>query len=530
MTNDSTYGAGGQPGDRQNFPSAGGFPATPDVLATGNGAADDASSTRRFGWAAAAGAGVLVLALVGGVAYGLSALSGSGKQPEEALPAGAFLYADLDLDPSAGQKVDAFRFLRKFPELKKDLQGDDLRKNAFEAMAPEAGWEDIDYEKDVEPWLGDRLALGLYPSRQFGATGPAGSPAVVVALQVLDEDAARAGMEQLRKASDDDSGDAGGYVVAGDYVLIAQTQKIAVKAAEAAADGTMTEDPTFREDMSVMEDGVASMWVDTEALVQAAPEAAGLAGLGPAGVATTSGASGRAAFVARFDGPDVLEVVGSVFDAEAVEGIEPATVSGVADLPATSVVAFGMGGGADMVDSMWDSLRKQYGEAELTSIAASAEQELGVRLPEDLRTLLGKNLLLALDGEGLDEGNPSFGAQVTTDVAAAKPVLDKLRPMLQSGLPEAVVEMTDDGYLVASDSAAADWLSGGGGGTLADDEVFAQALPDVEGARFAVWLDLGDLLRGLGAEDENAEPLAGAGVTASYEGSNGDFRFRLVTK
>ena len=70
------------------------------------------------------GAGLVTAA---GVALGMT-LSGGGAQPEDVLPAGAVAYADVDFDPAAGQKVNAVRFFRSFPEVGTRLgSGDDLR-------------------------------------------------------------------------------------------------------------------------------------------------------------------------------------------------------------------------------------------------------------------------------------------------------------------------------------------------------------------------------------------------------------------
>ena len=95
------------PGDGVSPPPPGGTPYSGafngDILATSG----DEEPTRRVPWLVVAGVGVLVLALVGGVTYGVGALSGGGSQPESALPSGAVAYLKVDLDPSAGQKVDA---------------------------------------------------------------------------------------------------------------------------------------------------------------------------------------------------------------------------------------------------------------------------------------------------------------------------------------------------------------------------------------------------------------------------------------
>jgi hypothetical protein len=107
---------------------------------------------------------VLVLALVVGVTVAVRGLSGGGSQPEDALPGGAFAFAKVDLDPSAGQKINALRFLRKFPALRDKVSlNDDLRETLFESVSESAGWEELDFDKDVDPWLGSRIAIAAYP-------------------------------------------------------------------------------------------------------------------------------------------------------------------------------------------------------------------------------------------------------------------------------------------------------------------------------------------------------------------------------
>ncbi len=68
----------------------------------------------------AGGVAVLLVAGVGvGAAYAAGALGGGGgKQPEAEVPSTSVAFVSFDLNPSLGQKVDALRFLRKFPSAK----------------------------------------------------------------------------------------------------------------------------------------------------------------------------------------------------------------------------------------------------------------------------------------------------------------------------------------------------------------------------------------------------------------------------
>ena len=68
-------------------------------------------------------------------AYGVVQLMAGGSSAATAVPADAVGYVSLDLDPSASQKIEAFKILRKFPAIKKQLGGrDDIRKAVFEEI------------------------------------------------------------------------------------------------------------------------------------------------------------------------------------------------------------------------------------------------------------------------------------------------------------------------------------------------------------------------------------------------------------
>jgi hypothetical protein len=96
----------------------------------------------------------------------------------------------IDLDPSASQKVAAFKLANRLPSLKDELgieSGDDLRRAIVEKLADESGC-DIDYDDDVKPWIGSSAGVGL-----VGESDP--HPAL--ALAITDEDKARAGARLL---------------------------------------------------------------------------------------------------------------------------------------------------------------------------------------------------------------------------------------------------------------------------------------------------------------------------------------------
>jgi hypothetical protein len=496
---------------------------TPDVLPDVLAAQPGPAPGRRASWPLVAAAAALVLALVGGVTYAVGALSGGGQQAADALPGGALGLLSVDLDPPAGQKIDGYRFLRKFPSLRDHVPLDgDAREIVFDAIADEAGWADIDFDADVSPWLGKRLAVALYPP-----AGQGSEPVVVVALQVTDTDGADAGLEKLATAARRGTGDATpvGWAFSGDYALITENSMIAKDLADRSGAAPLSADEHFAADTASTDDGVVLAWADLgragEVLgdTAAVPQAFG------------GSATGRTTMVARFDGPDVFELSGTTTGVDGA-GWAQHEVQGMADLPASTAVAFGLADGDDLAARAWDAAKGFFGLfSESRDDGAAADELLGLHMPDDLATLLGSNLLLAVDGGESDQ--VQVGARITTDVAAANRVLDTLEQH-QGGLlvPEfALVRRTvGDDLVVAATRAQADRLAGDG--ALGDEESFRSALPDLDDAALALWVDPAGAQAafGLGGEpDPDLEPLDGVGVTvSSISDGTASFRLRLV--
>jgi hypothetical protein len=524
-------------------------PPTPDLLSSDPGSPDPASpglvspgtilpageggpARRRTPVWVLAVAAAAVAALVAGVTYGVAALSGGGRQAADALPAGAAVFVSVDLDPPAGQKVDALRFLRTFPSLRDRVPGDgDLRKTVFDAVAGPAGWGRVDFGRDVAPWLGQRVGAAAYPTKNKAAS----QPDVVVALQVTDEAAARTGLDTLIAAT---HGRKPGYVLADGYALLAPTQAAAARAASAAADAPLSGDAQVSADLADLGDAVATFWTDGARAAKIMPaDPAGTTTFGLLGGMSSATTTGRAAFVLHFAGPNVLELAGRSVGGD----LGPSTSSTVTDLgalPASTVAALGVAGGKDVATPLWRRLTKGSGPAD--DLAKQAHDQLGLDLPADLGTLLGSQLVLALDGAGLGSGTPAVGARVTTaDPAGADALVGRLVGNLPlPGELRPVHHQTDTGYVVATSAAQAARLSTSAGQRLADSADFNQALPDLSTARFALWVDVDAAVKAAstGGGDFSVSPalapVRGLGVTSSTstDGDTASFRLRLVVR
>lgn len=485
------------------------------------------------------GAGLAALAVVGaGTAIAVNALRGGGAQPEDLIPAAAIAYFDVDLDPSAGQKIDARGFLRKFPQLKDRIgEGSDLKKVFFEEALKDSDSK-LDYERDIAPWLGDRLGIGVLAPKGAGE-----QPEVVGALQVKDEDAAREGLRKLNE-SDDRNEDAG-YVLRDGYAIIAKNQGDAQRLADAAAQANLGDAESFRGDMERLGDtGIGTLWMDA---TKARTIISDLAAAAPGGAtlpkAQLDQIQGRYAFTVRFEGDD-LEVVGQGVDLPAVPKTAPGGGTGIAQLPDSSVAAVAFVGGADYLRDGWTRLldaAKSSG-ADIEAQLGQLEQQFRVSLPEDLAVLLGDGFALALDKQGLDSGDIAVGARIRTDQDKAESVLDNLERILReqgTAVPIAR-DRIDGGIVLASSEAYADKLVAGG--RLGESEQFKAALPEVDGADVAVWADVDSLVDALpasawdGEDDRTAREVMrvidGVGLTATVDADAraSEFRMKVVTR
>ena len=511
-----------------------------DILPTPSEMDAPSKSPFPLRWVLSAIVVVLVLALVAGVTVAVRGLSGGGSQPEDALPGGAIAFAKVDLDPPAGQKINAIRFLRKFPALKDKVGlNADLRESLFEGMAEGAGWGDLSFDKDVAPWLGQRIGIAAYPGgdndapRMFGAAGN-----VVVALQVTDEAKARAGLERLSAASDVDSDP--GVVVRDGYALLAENQAAADQAAKDAASGVLSADADFSSDLAALGDGVAMAWMNMDAM----GSLAGLAGFGLLGVGGSSpgakGTGGRTSYVVRFDGPDALEVRGASTGSSSLKAPDTA-LHGFNELPEDSRVAFGLAGGNKLVAGFFDSLRATIDDTGpggpdggFDGMVAEAERELGIDLPDDLAVLLGSNFVAAMRDDQAGRSQLEVGARVTTDGPRAVALVDKINKATDAAGSDFPLErrLTDDGFVVASSTGQVDLLMKDGG--LGDRDAVRKALPDLDGATVALWVDIRNLMDGFMGDqtvNENLEPIEGLGVTAQVtDDGSATYRLRLVTR
>ena len=507
-----------------------------------------------------------VIVVGGGAALAWQALDGGGTQPHDVLPGDAIGYVRVDLDPSASQKIEAFRFLRQFPLFDEatDLDDDgDLRELLVEQFAHDTDCP-IDFEDDVEPWAGDRVGVAVLPPGDDQA-----NPGFVVAVQTDDEDAAEAALTKVVNCGGE--GTEIGTIYLDGYLLITDTADHAERYATSAQESPLSGNADFTEAMDLLGDqGVMSAWVSGTGMFDLGMGMADLTGYGAFPVAYDAtrvaydtgeydafsepgmptedearelieDSFRSAAVTLRFDN-DYAEVA-SVVTGDLIEAGDGSGVR--ADVPDDTTALLGFANGDTYLQDYWESMKDSYPEA--GEMMTELEDMFGLTLPDDVGTLLGDSFVVAadigdLDFDALEFGDFSsldVGVKVATDPDAAQDVWDKVSDLAaESGvdLDAFAMEITDDGYVVAANPDYAATLIEGG--NLVDNDVYTKAVKDAADASAVFYLNIDavedDLISMAGGElsDEELDSirkLEAVGFSARSFDGHVELSLRITT-
>jgi hypothetical protein len=548
-------------------PSASPPPASAEVLEQGGGGPlppaappTGAGGGRRKGLIIGGVIGVLAL---GGAAFGAySWLTSTGPQPAEALPADTLGYVSIDLDPSGSQKIAALKTLEKFPAADEWLDeegigsGDDIRKFVFGKIQEEEGaCEDLDFDDDIKPWLGDRFAVAAIDG------GDAEFPVPVGVVQVKDGDEAQDRVEQVIEACGGDPDD-GGLAVNGDWLIIAETDEVAEQVADDAAEASLADDEEFQKWTEAAGDpGIVTAYASAEAGKVLGEELGSFGGALGSGGATdcstpddlTEGClsyeedgleeeivpddaakaledfEGMALTVRFDDGSLEVEVASGMKDLGLNSLSSDAAGEAISTLPEDTAAAIGLGFEPGWAEELLDYVGSMSGTgADIEGFLDEAESTFDLSLPEDLETLFGESAAIAVGsdfdpeaffGSASGASDLPIGAKVKGDTEAIQEVIDKVKATAPS--PEEAeifsTESDDDYIVIGPDSDYLSELLDDGG--LGDTDTYQDVVREDEAASiFFIDFDAGDgWLASLAGDDaevkENLEPLAGLGLT-----------------
>ena len=206
---------------------------------------------RRTRRVVAAGGALAVVAVVGGGVWAGQAFLARGPQAADALPSSTIAYVSVDLDPSGQQKVEAARFLGRFPSLPGDKSDGDLREQLFDLVMADTGC-DLKFA-DVRGWAGERFAAAVVGRE---------NPEPVVVLEIADTAGVERGLEAAEKCADGKAG----HAVRGDWAVLARTDAVARSVLEDGATSPLTDDADFREwTAKAGEPGIVTLYAAPEA-------------------------------------------------------------------------------------------------------------------------------------------------------------------------------------------------------------------------------------------------------------------------
>lgn len=513
----TSYGAqppGQQPFGQQPFGQQPyGDPAYGDVVA---------NSARGNKRGLALGAGALALAAVaaGGVYFATQAGDDGGGQPEALVPATAYAFAKVDLDPPADQKVAIHEFTSKFPQGPKTTADNPVDGLLTEMFKDESG--KCTYAADIKPWLGKRVAVAAVPNTS-GKTQP------LLLLQVKDDAKAKAALDKIRSGACDTEGEADdefkGFTIRDGYAVLGNTQADVDGALTSAKSKSLKDNGTFTDDIGKLNGNqVIVVWADIARGFEEAAKANPQLNQLPNGVAKQI--KGRLALGMHLSN-NYAEIYGRVIGAD-TSSVKVSKPTNLTRLPKDTVVAVSVSGLQEQIESQLTQLGAT-GE-DIDSLLAQTSEQLGVDIRKDLLPLLGSETLIALGNLPTSPTDAKFGLVTTvTDPAAAGRVGTKIADIAKSQGIELDAQVEGSTFYLTT-KGYAETLKGDGG--LGSSPAFTAAMgslgDEVSGALF---IDIGQLMKLRGAEAEDAAShISGFGASAGKDGGDAYMRMRLVVK
>jgi Protein of unknown function (DUF3352) len=508
--------------------------------------------------------GVVAAGAIGAAAWGVTSfLSGGGPGAAEALPDTVLAYASIDLDPSAGQKIEAVKTFNKFPGLKKQLDigsRDDLRKLLFDKIEEGGDCPGLDYDSDVKPWLGDKAAIAAMPSTSHGADP-------IFALQSKDDGKAVTGLKKLFSTCSPD--ETYGYAVSDGYLLVAEKQSTVDQAVKDAKSGTLADDASYQSEMGKLgSQGIVSFYVSPKG-PQALFDGLASSMLGqiactevdPSSTQACTDPQGKmndafdqvqsqlknfkgAAGTLRFSGGGVeLAAVGTGLPND----LGSASATRVGNLPTSTVAALGVTLPDGYFDTMLAQLRRQLGDQVYDRGVQELESRTGLKVPDDLETLLGGGLVAAIDGSTdinalVEQEDPTLldaGVRLHGDASAIKDIVDKLVGLAgPEGARFVKVAADSDDVAVALNDDYADSLLKGG--SLGSSDRFTGVVPESDRASSVLFLDFDgadhwfDTFVDKASDGDadvvaNTKPLGAFGLSSWFDGDDAHVLLKLST-
>ena len=383
------------------------------------------------------------------------ASGGSGSDTASIVPRSAFFYGEAVVDPEGGQEEAVRTIIGKFPG---EGPPEQRLENLVAKGLRESDEGKLDYEKDVKPWLGDKIGFFAGTPAAGAKSGQDFPAAAVIATD--DEDKAldalrKAGGNDLKERSYKDTDyflddpEDGGAPAAGvvDGFLVIGTEAAFKAAVDAAAGESLSDADRYKTATEgVEEERVGLFYMDIQGAIsaigrqqqQAAIPLAALSGpiqqlFGDKPLVATAKAEKDGVVI-----DSSLSAQGGLLLSLFGKGTEL-----VGQLPADAWVAIGQPEVGKYMSQLVDSFAGLAGGRE--AVAAQVRQATGLDMDRDILGWIGD---LAFFVQGTDMASIGGGAVIeTTDEAASRRALAALQRLIAQDAT-ASVRRTADGFRV----------------------------------------------------------------------------------
>lgn len=411
-----------------------------------------------------AGAVVLTLLVGGGLLAAKVFLGSSTDEAVHLVPANAGAYVNVFVRPSNSQKMALEDLLGKFPQLGDSFE--EAKDALVELLDPQLAEFDLQFERDIDPWLGNQIALYFMPppvdltsndgSGDAIDLAPTQEPDAAVLVAVTDQDAARAALDKALAAQDleaeavsyegtdyslvpDDGVDvAVGFLE--DFMILGSERALKLSV-DAFRGDSLADAPEYEEAFEgLSEDQIGTMYFDTEGLIEAAVESTTASSEDRAGMQTLADSGPIAVGLHARSDAVVLEasarLPGDPAVRDIVEGLAGEGTEGVMSaMPEETWLAWAvpnLGRAISGIVATAEGASPTIGSDELSE---AFERETGLDLNEDVLSWMGSAGLFVEGTIVRDLG----GAIVieSSDAEKTRAVVDRIREFVDTEQPGA---------------------------------------------------------------------------------------------
>lgn len=416
---------------------------------------------------------LLLFALVLAGCGGSDGSSGgsAGADPATAVPADSAVYIEAAVRPEGEQGDNARQLVERF------VGADQLQQFLDEALQDSDTGQS--YEKDIKPWLGERIGFGVTDL-------DADEPGFAGAIAVTDTEKAETflGQDSQKKAEyegtqlyQSDDTFAG---VAGDFVAIADSEAGVKRIVDTIEGESLAESERFEDAVDDLpEERLGALYIDTKAIGELAAKDPDLDPAGAAVLKQLFGPDADPITAALTAEPDAATIEAQI-SSDALKALGPFSTGEapelIRDVPADAWAVLGY---SEVGKGLKDTLGLFAGALGGAALTGQLESQIGINLERDVFSWMG-DLAVFVRGEDIATLGGAIVISVTDEGAAGSAIPKLIAAARKNGAPVqgADVAGADEAYSVTVPGAPADVVLADGG----DRVVLAFGVPAAEDA------------------------------------------------